>query len=182
MKTAQKITFILVGLFLIGTIGILFFLQNATKQATPDPILGAFKSGCEVYDQSPYQDPVFDFRVTFADDQVVCLLKNDSDGVHDVYIWEKEAFEATTLNGTFNEIILGKISMNSHVDFPESHIVDKFSIYVDGEFVEGDIITSPSCTMEDCPRAKRVVLQRFGKTISLEQYSEQFNLFDQLQF
>lgn len=167
---------------LVVAAGLFFYTKNRIgEQDIPDPALAAFKAQCEIYSQSPYQDPVFGFRVAFTDDQVICLSRNRVEKTHEVYIWEKSAFESNNLSGSFKEVILGKISVNPRKDLPQPNVLGQFSAVVGDESVEGDVITSPSCKSSECPTARRITIQRFGEIVSIEEYSEQLNLFDRIQ-
>jgi hypothetical protein len=177
----KKLLAFLIVLLIGGAVGIINLIKPSKPKNTVDPYLALFKSKCEVFQESPYRDPELNFSIKFTNDRILCLLKDRISGAHDIYIWQKNIFESKSINTSFQNAILGKVSIDSQ-DVKDLNVIETFSTKIDGESVTGEIVLPKNCTAAECPRAKKVTLQRFGKEFDIEEYNESINLFDNIHF
>lgn len=182
---SQKKRSIVIALLLVGIVSGLYVMKISKTlklQSTNDAFFDLFKSRCEVFNEGLYQDQTFSFSIVFADDQVVCLLKDDIGQNHEVYLWQKDIFESVSIDVPFQDAILGKITVDPAPEMPALDVIGSFSTMIDDEFVEGKIVTSKNCNSDTCPHAKRVIIERDGKLFRVEEYSERLNLFENIHF
>lgn len=175
----------IIALLLIGIIGglcVTKILKTSKLQSANDAFFNLFKSRCEVFDEGSYQDQTFSFNIAFADDQIVCLLKDDIGQNHEVYLWQKNIFKSASIDVPLQDAILGKITVDPAPGMPALDVIGGFSTMIDDEFVEGEIVTSKNCNSDVCPHAKRVMIERNGKLFSIEEYNERLSLFENIHF
>lgn len=181
----KKITYIVFALLVLGIGGLFlssFLIKKAKNQNVSDTFFALFKSRCEVFYNSPYIDPAYNFSIAFTDDQLPCLLKDDTGQNHEVYLWQRDVLESETINVSFQEAILGKVTIEPRSDIGAVDESEPFTTTIDGEVVNGEIITSKACETAECPKSRRVILERFGKMISIEEYNRDLNLFEHIHF
>lgn len=182
---SQKYILIIGFVLLIG-VGIVLFKNSGNEQSAADALFAGFKKHCRIVEQSPFQEDTLGIRFQFNDDAVVCqvvpLIQEDNNREVEIYVWNKKAFNGSTMLG-FGEGIIAKVTAN-----PPSGLPDMTTIGTTTEVVAGESITVRTAQPlaceagQDCPRARIVELSHKENTFVLEEYAVRANLFKSFEF
>jgi hypothetical protein len=182
MHKSRILNISLALLVIMGVIVILlFFIKNIRNHKDiSSTVLALLKSKCEIFQESPYRDSQYGFSIEFSNDQILCLIQDNINETHDVYVWKKNAFESKNIDD-LQSAIQGKVSVNQP-QIKKLNILGTFSTKIDNATTTGEIVSPNNCNSNECPRAKRVIIQRFNKEFSIEEYDNDISLFNRVHF
>lgn len=173
-KVLATIAILFLGAFALFAVKML--LESRGRLDRNQAAFALFKTRCREAAGSPYVDAEASFRFEFRPDQVACLHRDALAGVHEVYVWDREAFQSDSRR-IFDGALLAKVSVDGSEGLKPVDVVASASGTVAGAGVTVETVRSQGCTDGSCPTARRAVMEHEGRRYILEEYSERSDLF-----